>query len=190
MLPITTRLSAFLLLATIALAQQAPTAEPLLPVIDSNACPFEGCTFRAWKVTKESTLYSSWKSKRTEIGKLHPGQDVTGLTGVHITYKPDRILVKQPLPDLGLRPGDVILRYMYVGEGFANVWFKGEWHREFDCSFITEKNGQGCLKDCAAMVTEEGKKEWWVKIKTASGKIGWVLVDNNFDGMDILAERG
>jgi len=76
---------------------------------------------------------------------------------------------------------------MYLGEGFANIWFNGAWHKGEDCTFVTEKNGQGCLRDCSAIVTEQGVKDWWVKIKTSDGKIGWVLVEDNFDGMDALA---
>jgi hypothetical protein len=189
-------LSALLLLASFVIAPQSTTgtpaapagvAEPGLPVIDYNACPFEGCTFGKWKVKKESTLYSSWQKGRTELGKLKPGEDVTGLTGVHITRKPDRILVKQSIPDLGLKPGDIVLRYMYLGEGFANIWANGVWHKSEDCTFITEKSGEGCLRDCSALVIEEGAKDWWVKVRTSDGKIGWVLVEDNFDGMDSLA---
>lgn len=189
------KLATFLLMAVLAFWQERPACaeeprgtEPALPLVDYNACPFEGCTFREWKVTKASTMYSSWQQERKELRKLQLGDTVTGLTGVHITFRPDRILVKQAMADLGLQPGDVILRYMYLGEGFANVWFRGAWHKEFDCTFITEKNGGGCLRDCSAVVTEEGKKEWWVKIKTSTGQTGWVLVDENFEGMDILAD--
>jgi hypothetical protein len=195
---ITIRLSTFFVLVAVASSQQSSMAvpgqskgsvsEPRLPVIDYNACPFEGCTFGRWKVTKESTIYSTWQHARTVIGKLEPGEEVTGLTGVHITLKPDRILVKKPIPDLGLGPGDVILRYMFLGEGYANIWYGGSWHRQFDCTFITEKNDEGCLRDCSAVVTDVGVKDWWVKVKTSSGKTGWVLARGNFDGMDAFAE--
>jgi len=185
-----------LLFATLTFAQQDGAAgaagqsqdgaEPTLPVIDNNACPFEGCTFREWTVTTDSTLYSTWQDSRTETGKLKPGDKVTGLTGVHVTRKPDRILVRQPIADLAAKPGDVILRYMYVGEGFANIWANGTWHKEYDCSFIAERNGSGCAKGCAAVVTEDGVKEWWVQVRTSSGKTGWALAHDNFAGMDIL----
>jgi hypothetical protein len=179
-----------LFLVASAFAQQSSSvrtsAEPTLPVIDFNACPFEGCTFGKWKVKKASTMFSTWKDARTEIAILKPGDDVTGITGVHITRKPDRILVKQAIPELSLKPGNIVLRYMYLGEGFANLWFSGAWHKQQDGTFITEKNGGGCLRDCPAIVTEEGVKEWWVKIKTTDGKVGWVLVEDNFDGMDSL----
>jgi len=184
---------AALALAASMLGQQAQTnatanfKEPTLPVIDYNACPFEGCTFGNWKVTKESKMYSSWQEGRTEIGSVQPGSEVAGITGVHITRKPDRILVPKPVPDIGAQSGDVILRYMYLGEGFANVWIKGRWHKAYDCSFVTERDNEGCLRDCSAVVAEYGVKEWWVKINPHDNKIGWVLVEDNFDGMDSLA---
>ena len=193
------RLFCVLLLANVAIAQQPATehraggegsiAEPALPVVDDNACPFEGCRFGKWKILKESTLYSSWQNDRSEIAKLAPGQEITGLTGIHITRRPDRILVSRELSRLGLKPGNLVLRYMYVGEGFANIWAKGVWHKEEDCSFITEKDGGGCSNNCAAIVTEDGVKEWWVKIKTSDGKVGWALVEDNIDGMDALGSN-
>ncbi|HZQ97061.1 MAG TPA: hypothetical protein VFA67_18765 [Candidatus Sulfotelmatobacter sp.] len=167
-------------------AGQSDAAEPSLPVIDENACPFEGCTFGKWKVIKESAVYSSWRSDRRQIDRIKPGQEVLGLTGVHVTLKPDRILVRREIPRLGLKPGDVLLRYMTIGEGFANIWAKGAWHKEEDCSFITEKDGSGCSRDCAAVVGEYGVNEWWVKIKISDEKVGWVRVDENFNGMDAL----
>jgi hypothetical protein len=183
-----------LLFAALAVAQEATNIpvsgqEPKLPVIDYNACPFEGCTFGKWKVTKQSVLFSAWEEGRTQIGKLSPGEVVTGLTGVHITRMPDKIAVTKSIPDLDAAAGDVILRYMYMGEGTANIWIKGHWHQAYDCTFVTEdeKNGGGCQKDCSATVKEYGVKEWWVKVTTRDRQTGWVLADDNFDGMDSLA---
>ena len=167
--------------------QEASRREaPPLPVVDLNACPFEGCTFGKWTVIKKSVLYTSWKSDRTVTGNLLKGEIVVGITGVHVTSKPDRIRVVQQIPDLGLKPGDIILRYMYQGEGFANIWANGKYMESTDCSFITEKNGDGCSRDCKAVVEEDGAREWWVQVKSSSGKIGWTLVNDNFAGMDSL----
>ncbi len=118
---------------------------------------------------------------------LKTGEVVTGVTGVHITYEPDRIQVLQPLPELHLQQGDILLRYMYRGEGFADVWTKGQWRRQFDCSFITEKNSSGCQFDCSAKVISEGRKDWWVQVKTAQGLVGWTKSEKQFDCMDQLA---
>ena len=167
-----------------------PDSAPALPLIDFGACPFEGCTFGKWTVTKNSILYDSWERGRQPIGELTKGETVIGLTGVHITNKPDEIRVLQAIPGLGLKPGDTVLRYMYLGEGYANIWANGKYMKETDCTFITEKSGGGCLRDCPAVVQVEGQKEWWVKVKQSSGRIGWVKAEANFDGMDALASLG
>jgi hypothetical protein len=172
-------------------AGQAPSDksaahEPSLPVIDYNACPFEGCTFRKWVVAHDSPIFSSWKDDRKPASTLKKGEVVTGLTGVHITYEPDHIQVFQPIPELRLHAGDIVLRYMYHGEGFADIWAKGQWKREYDCSFITEKDGSGCLRDCPAKVISEGKKAWWVRLRTAQGSTGWAKVEDQFDCIDSL----
>lgn len=160
---------------------------PSLPVVDLNACPFEGCTFGKWTVIKKSVLYTSWKADRVAAGNLSKGEPVVAITGVHVTWKPDRIRVVQEIPDLGLKPGNVILRYMYQGEGFANIWANGKYMDSADCSFITEKSGDGCSRNCKAVVEEDGVKEWWAQVQSSSGKTGWTLVNDNFSGMDSLA---
>jgi hypothetical protein len=175
------------LLAAQAPASKSSTAEPALPVINYRACPFEGCSFRKWIVVQDVTLYSNWKEDRKPVTSLKTGEVVTGVTGVHITYEPDRIQVLQPLPELHLQQGDILLRYMYRGEGFADVWTKGQWRRQFDCSFITEKNSSGCQFDCSAKVISEGRKDWWVQVKTAQGLVGWTKSEKQFDCMDQLA---
>lgn len=168
-------------------AKKPSTAEPALPVITYRACPFEGCSFRKWIVLKDITLFSNWKEDRKPVTTVKTGEVVTGVTGVHITHEPDRIQVLQPLPEMGLQPGDILLRYMYRGEGFADVWTKGQWRRQFDCSFITEKNSTGCLFDCAAKVISEGRKDWWVQVKTAQGLLGWTKSEEQFDCIDKLS---
>jgi hypothetical protein len=185
-------LAALCFVLTSVLAAQAPAdkskpSEPALPVINYAACPFEGCRFRKWIVIKDVALYSSWKEARTPLFTLKNGEVVTGITGVHITYEPDRIQVLQSLPELQLQPGDIILRYMNRGEGFADVWSKGRWRKQFNCSFITEKNSTGCLWDCAAKVISEGRKDWWVQVKRAQGQSGWTKSDDQFDCMDSLS---
>ena len=174
------------------LVSQSPSAPakadlPALPVIDYNACPFEGCTFGEWTVRKDTTLFDSWKPGGVAVGKLTKGEKVTGLTGVHITNRPDTIQVLGDLPQLALKRGDTIFRYMYRGEGFADIWANGQWFKEADCSFVAEKEMGGCLRDCSAKVIEDGDKEWWVQLRTKSGQVGWAKSEDNFDGMDTLA---
>jgi hypothetical protein len=167
-------------------ANKAIRQEPSLPVIDENACPFEGCTFGKWIVNRDGTIFSSWKDGRKPLSTIKKGEFVTGLTGVHVTYEPDRIQVLKPIPELSLRTGDIILRYMYRGEGFADIWVKGQWKKEYDCSFITEQDGSGCSRKCSAKVVSYGRKDWWVRLETNQGSIGWAKAEGQFDCMDAL----
>ena len=50
------------------------------------------------------------------------------------------------------------------------------------------EDGNLILSDDNVTLIEHGTREWWVQVKTASGKTGWVLDSDNFDGMDALAE--
>ena len=167
---------------------------PTLPKIDYNACPFEGCTFRQWVVTKDVSLYSTWREPRRSLGRLRKGEKVLGLTGVHITWRPDRIAVTQDVPDYGFRRGAHIFAYMYLGEGAHDVWVKGRGLTVADLSFV---KGLDCSERCAGRLVREGRKEWWVKVNTRRGRTGWVAEhtrpvsslewDSNFTCMDALA---
>lgn len=182
-----------ILLATALLAAQlnpslTPQAapKPALPKIDQNACPFEGCQFSKWTVSEPVQLYSTWKPERTRARMLRKGEVVTALTGIHITLEPAEIKVTAPIPDYGLKPGDTVFGYMNLGEGFFNAWFNGQWVAEFDGSGI---DGAGCNRNCNAKLVKPGQYEWWVKIKTKDGAIGWTKDTDKFAGKDALGPQ-
>ena len=175
------RLGIFLLLATIATAQQgaspssaASPSEPKLPVANDSACPGKGSVVKNWKISRHLPMYSSWQDDRIQTATLEPGENVAVVAGVQVIRQPDRILVTQPIPDLQLKPGDVILRFNTLGEGAADLWTSGTWHNSYDASFTTEKNGLGCRRHCLAVVIDDGIREYWVQVKTSSGQTGWV----------------
>jgi hypothetical protein len=175
-----------LLLAGVGAGQSKAMPQPRLPLVNDNACPFEGCTFGKWIIRRDTPVFSTWQAGRKPVITLRKGDTVTGLTGVHITFEPDQIRVTKAVPGLHLAPGDIILRYMYRGEGFADIWAKGVWNQEYDCSFVTEKVDSGCARDCSAQVISDGRKEWWVQLKTSRSVTGWAKVEAQFDCMDSL----
>src|SRR5439155_4630209 len=122
-----------LLAVTLAGAQLSPelmphkAPKPALPKIDENACPFEGCQFGQWKAPATAQLFSTWKPERKLIRQIRKGEAVTALTGIYITLAPAEIRVTAPMPDYGLKPGDMVFGYMNRGEGYFNAWFNGLW---------------------------------------------------------------
>jgi hypothetical protein len=160
--------------------------KPALPQIVKNACPFEGCTLGAWRTRKAAVLYSTWEPQRKAIRKLPPAQPVTALTGIHIMLEPAEIEITAPVPQYGLKPGDIVFAYMNLGEGFFNAWFNGYWVEEFDGSGVQYPDGSGCSRNCSAVQRKPGRWEWWVKIRTRDGLVGWTKDTENFDGSDAL----
>jgi hypothetical protein len=162
----------------------SPTA-PALPKIESKACPFECCQFGRWKAEKVIPLFDSWKSGRKQIGSLPAGEAVTGIDGVHVTYSPDIIRVKNNMPALGLRAGDLVLRYMYLGEGAAQFWFNGKFYPSLELTAEGQGNQDGdCSGQCDGVIVTRGLKEWWVQVRRKDGSTAWTLGENRFSGMD------
>src|SRR5436309_3406713 len=131
--------------------------KPVLPKIDENACPFEGCQFGTWTATEEVKLYSTWKEDKTPVAKIGKGEQVTAITGIHVTLEPEEIPITALIPDYGLKPGDIVFGYMSLGEGFLNAWFNGYWLENFDGSGIVNPDDSGCHGKCNAKVLKPGR---------------------------------
>jgi hypothetical protein len=165
--------------------QTAP--KPTLPKIEENACPFEGCQFGSWTAHEQVQLYSTWKPDRKPVSTIAKGDEVTAVTGIYITFEPSEIQVTAPMPDYGLKPGDMVFGYMSHGEGFFSAWFNGYWVELFDGSGIETTDDSGCHRKCNAKLLKPGRAEWWVEVKAQDGTIGWTKDSDKFDGSDALA---
>jgi hypothetical protein len=133
----------------------------------------EKWVLKRFKLGQATTTSNTWMTKRAEIAKLPRGSVVRGLQKLSVVYQPDVVTITAAMPQLGLQVGDTILRYTYEGEGFADFWMKGRWYKEFDGSFITELDGNGCSKKCTGKVSRLGRNEEWSKVRLADRRIGW-----------------
>jgi hypothetical protein len=186
-------LAAVLLLA---LASVVPAQEskgtlapvPTLPYIAKNKCPFEACVYREWKAQKDMPVYDTWRDGARRSGSIRKGERVTGLGGVVVTYRPGTIHVDRDIPEAGLKAGDSILTYTFLGEGFSQVWINGRFYEEFDITFTKWPDGTGCGgAHCAATYVDLGKKTWWAELKLKSGATVWVDMEGvPFDGAYLL----
>jgi hypothetical protein len=179
-----TELGTFLLLVTLATAQQTSVSKPIkssisepkLPVIDYNACPGKGQTVDHVKISRDDQIFSSWQDKRVSVGALKRGEEVTVLAGVNVIREPDRGLIFRTPNGSSLKPGDLVLRYGLHANGDSDFWSKGVWFTE-TFEEIVEK-GSWCgfgENQCTIMITQNGMNEWWVQVKTETGLAGWVL---------------
>lgn len=155
---------------------QSKSAEPILPVVSHDACPGTRIVPN-WKIRRRATLFSSWKRKSAAIATLMPGDRVTVLAGVIVTYRPDIISVRQPMPDLSLVPGDRIFRYAYYVDGESDIWAKGVWHSHYSLLGTIEKfDAAECRDACESVVVEQGIIDSFVQVRTAKNITGWALV--------------
>ena len=60
-----------------------------------GACPFECCTHREWSVLSATTLYKDRTSGSPVSFRVRGGERVIGLTGVVITIKPGKAVIKK-----------------------------------------------------------------------------------------------
>jgi len=132
---------------------------------------------KRYKMEQAAAVYDTWKAERKKIAALPRGTIVSGLRKLSVVYEPDEVTITAAMPKLGLKAGDTILRYTVEGEGFADFWIKsgaeGRWYKEFDGSFITEPDTNGCAKNCSGKVTKAGRKEEWANVRLQDGREGW-----------------
>ncbi len=161
-----------------------------LPYYDWGACPFEGCTYREWRVNKPVSVYDTWKNSRHPIAHLAVGDKAQGVTGVVITVRPGVIKMDRDLPEQQLKRGETILTYAYRGGGASAAWVHGRYESEFNIGFAGPPHG-GCQgNSCVATYIDPGVKHWWAQVKLKNGTRGWVNMDDlRFDGVDMLAMR-
>src|SRR5262249_15937459 len=92
--------------------------------------------------------------------------------------------VTMPMPNYGLKPGDIVYAYMYKGEGVFSAWFNGYWVEDFVCSGVACDGGS---RSGNAKLLREGRVEWWVEVKMKDGTTGWTKATDKFDGKEALS---
>lgn len=163
---------------------------PAEPYVVRGACPFECCQYGSWVTRGAMPVYSSERAGGRPLFRLSAGDTVIALTGnVHV-LRAGRVAVYRRLPgnwadDDSLPPpgpGDTVYVLDYQGEGYWRYWHRGrtgsgpafwepEWRRD-------------TLAPLARLIREP-ISEWWVRVKTGTGREGWLRVpDAGFGGYD------
>ncbi|MEI6260560.1 MAG: hypothetical protein WCR46_11715 [Deltaproteobacteria bacterium] len=163
---------------------------PKLPFVKSPACPFEGCRFGKWKLTKPVKLYSAPDINSSVISELKINDDVEASTGQVITSQYGQVKVMKGVKitsdkgDFFLKPGDFLYEMLYLGEGMCIVFYKGNtieisegWNSE--TGSVADQNRWGQL-------VQKRLSDWWVKVYVPKNKMNGWIVNPKADGMDMF----
>ncbi len=158
--------------------------------VAKNACPFECCTFRSWSVTADTVLYDKPNGTKV-VGRAVKGTRATGLTGeVHL--RPAPVIVRFPNPEgFRAKPGTIVYLLNYTGEGHGVVWHNGKLV-DGEVMSVAEHCPNPEAECWGEFVNSEDagsqrKHEWWVKVRTSKGVVGWTKQSDNFGDKDSCA---
>ncbi len=172
-------------------AAPSTSAGPPTPYEDAGACPFEGCTYRAWRANAAVPIRSDRRKTAKVAFTVAPREWVTALTGIVVTVKAGRAEFREPTTmtsasgTIQIAPGQTLYLLTYQGEGYTKAWFNGRLYVSVDtASFF---NGVCTFSPgrCTGTIVEKSLTEWWVKIRSRSGKIGWTDQPEKFDNKDM-----
>lgn len=167
----------------------AQPSEPPIPYEDHGACPFECCTYRTWVVERDTKILADRADRAAMVFLARRGQKVEGVTGVVVTTKLGRAVVRRPTSigerALKVQPGDPISILNYVGEGYWKFWIRG----------IVDKDQipgpkESCVNDkqvripCDIQISDEPVYVWWARVRSGTGLEGWTRQLDHFGNID------
>jgi len=174
-------------------AASAQKARKALPFYyeDYGACPFECCTYRRWTVNADTIIYQDRVEGARAAFRVKKGEHVMGLTGIVVTLKPGKAVVKKAT-QLGLngrqvrvKAGDVLYLLHYEGEGIYKLWFSGRIYEAEMPSAPDQVNQSPADKSLQSIqLVSEPQTVWWVKVRNERGQTGWSKQNDHFGDMD------
>ena len=165
---------------------------PPVPFEDAGACPFEGCVYREWTAKAVVIVRVERRRDAPVSFSLQAGEKVTALTGVVVTLRPGRVEFRQPktlntsTKPIRIEPGQTLYLLTYQGEGFTKAWFNGALYRDVDASDFLNAVCDFQPDRCTGRVVERWQSEWWVNVRTRSGRLGWTNEPEKFDGKSAI----
>lgn len=158
--------------------------KPPTPYLDRGACPFECCTYRRWTVEQDTVVYKQRSEASGVAFRVRKGEHVTGVTGIVVTNRPGKVVVKKAYTldqdrKVRLKPGDIFYLLHYEGEGYSKIWFRGKIYSD-----EIPLPGTGQTASAAFQVVSEPATVWWVQVRNSRGQIGWTKQHEHFGNMD------
>jgi hypothetical protein len=168
--------------------------QPQMPFIDQGACPFECCVYGKWKANEDVVAFIEPKDSAPIAFKIQKGEDVVAETGFVLTIEPGVSKILKPVrlgydyssngseQMLELKPGETLYTLHYLGEGLDLFWYKGKLYSDGVAG--REPDPTTPPPDLKIQTLSLSKYVWWIKIKTKTGKAGWIKDPPYFEGAD------
>ena len=160
----------------------APPTEHRL-YAEHGACPFEGCTLGDWRARDTANLYERADLHSPIVGAVSVGEWVDAAESVSY-LAPFRGAVVSAGEDL--HEGDVVYLLGGQGEGFYDLWRRGEILQIFE----PDKDARIRWDQAPSTwhdVSVAAGAGWWVRVERVNGRGGWLHDPSHFQCMDQLA---
>ncbi len=183
-------------LSTVSVVCMLPTVScaaelPRLPYRDWGACPFECCTYKTWETTRVVAVHERPDSASKPVFTLAARKPVQGIGGVVITHQVGITRILKPIeigydskgkgPLLSLKAGERIYTLHDVGAAYDLFWYRGKVYTD---QVGLSEDAFGNISEAPLKIESRPRTEWWAKIRSDNGHIGWAEVRDNFDHID------
>ena len=132
---------------------------------------------------RSTTARKTGDPKAEMAFRIRVGQQLEALTGVVITRKPGSVRMLKTVQldnEVTVPEGTLLYTLHQGGEGSYLYWFEGKarWGELYADSV------HKASADLPWDVLSVPVTEWWLKVRTQAGPMGWVLNPTDFKGMD------
>ena len=154
---------------------QANDAQPNIPYIQRDICPFECCQYGKWIARTTLTAYKREGDRKSTAFRIKNGDEFAAIRGnVHIV-RLGIVAVKKSFDVF--TEGDRVYLLSYRGEGVYDLWYKGRVFASVDDFWSNVE------------LIKTPELIWWVLVKNKFGKYGWLRLKNVGDSGFRLEEE-
>ena len=177
------------------LSARANAQDLKLPYIDQGACPFECCQYAQWIANKTSKLRDEPNASAIFTQTVAKGDKVQALGGHVATIRAGQVKILHPIDSIiftqladkttqriekHLDAGMLLDSLHYEGEGSCAYWVDG---RKVSLGVYCLMQGIFPIPENYTVLSEP-QTEWWIKIRTKAGNIGWSNRAEDFENKD------
>lgn len=147
-----------------------------LPVVNEGSKLGECIQYGKWVTTGPTKVYAKLGDRHTLLATVPAKATVTGLESRLLTTAPGSVRLPSDRPGYDadhnevaqFKKGQTVSVVYYEGEGYYQVAHNGKL---VDVELTDLQAGSSDLKGT------NPKVEWWAKVRTKAGQVGWVMMD-------------